>query len=602
MALTREDFQAIADALAPGDLLQFITYTPDPTDSDDAADPSSAVLQRFVHDAAADACYSSDQAVEGTRQTALAGDIESPGDVATIQHEGRALDIALVSDDLLEDLVDLYALGGWSAVRAAADQLHARAYTELAGARAKLAEAGRPDQPQRSADSPNSDRSGYPTDAGYPAGPRRSTGSPTSDRSGTPLTEGEVSSAQSTIDRWKGVQGAVDAALSVLAGSIADSLEALENKVHEQALLRANAARERAAVALARYQPVRFAKGVNDMPPTPTIIWGYRFGDGDTADSDEGKQVAAAVTGLHAFVGPLYARVQQVRDAQRTVSSMNVHEGDETQVLAAQQELAITQPMLAKELTQVARSQHPWAVPVALSVTGLSDEKLAGCLYHILHDIIDVTEAFALPKASLVASLRTDAVWLQVLRDGPEQVLLDRLPDDSGSFQPLASQPLIAASVAEFERSQDAFAAVTSLYYQRSLAELTNRKQIMTAAAQLFGLIFDIALMAIPGGALPTVFEGAIAAHSAISGIRALLTRDAEFRAALTGTVIDSDGLDWLVDLGTVLAGRPADPGLLEALLAAGVQLSSITAFVTRINPAKLQWLDHIMTIGSLIP
>jgi hypothetical protein len=80
-----------------------------------------------------------------------------------------------------------------------------------------------------------------------------------------------------------------------------------------------------------------------------------------------------------------------------------------------------------------------------------------------------------------------------------------------------------------------------------------------------------------------------------------LLARDEQFRAVLAGTVIGDEGLDWLVEVGAVMAERPGDPGLIEILLAAGISLSDIAGFAARIDPARLQWLDHIMMLESLI-
>jgi hypothetical protein len=576
-----QEAAAVADAVPAGDLLQFITYEAEPPVVGDPSDPTSEVRRRFGAQAAADALTAADLNLAVARDSALA-DVgsEEPAAEATVQVHGQTLGVALQADELLDDFVGFYAIGGWGDVRSAADQLLALAEAEAARAGAVLREAGRP------------------------ADPQRSVGTSTSDRSGYPPTQTDVANAEAEVQRWNAAREAVHAVLAVLASAIVDALAQLEQHVDAEATLRANRARAGAGRALARYQPVRFYKATNDLTATP--IWGYRFADAEGGNGGAGGKAKAAGTGaeLRAFVEPVYARVEQVRDAELALSSGErraIKTGDTAKMERAMQELAIARPLLAAELAHAGRSAHPWAVPLALSIPRLADEELAGCLYAMAHDIIDATEKFAADKVSLVATLRTEAVWPEVLRDGPEQALLDRLPDDGETFEPLASPSLVAASVAVLERGAGPFAATVALHYRRGLADTLRRRELVARAVEVLGWVFNLALMFVPGGALPALLEGALFAHGAIQGIRGLLARDEQFRAVLTGTVIEEEWLDWLVQLGALMAERPTDPGLVQVLLAAGVPLSQIAGFVTRVDLATLQWLDHVMTIASLL-
>ncbi|MDQ0078564.1 hypothetical protein [Arthrobacter oryzae] len=580
MAVPDEEYQAVADGLAPSDLLLINSYEAHPPVFGNPADAGLA-RYRFVEAALQDALAAADIAVGKGREAALEVQGTEPADDdATIHVRDQKFDIAVDPDGLLEDLVGLYAIGGWSDVRTAVDQLVAITDVESARARAVLDEAGRPPDVQAVG---------------------------TQDRSGYPPTEEDIATAKEYVSRWRRAREAVEAATSVLAGLIVSGLEALEKHVDNQAVLRADRSHLMAIGALSKYKPDRYTKGVQDFATTPQLIWGYYFVDAQEDAVAAGAGMGStSVAELRAMVEPLYARVERIRIVERMLWSLRIGGSDRPfEEVGAELEKLGTEhrihcDMLAKELAQAGRSNHPWAVPIALSITKVTDDQLAGCLYKMLHDIIDVTEKFSADKNSLVAGLRAEAVWPQVLRDGPEQTLLDRLPAESEAVEPLASESLVAAAVQDLEGTSGRFASTVALYYRRALRDSARQKKIIEMGVGALNWVFNMALILFPVK-IPILLEGALYAHGAIQGVRGLLARDAEFKALLTGSVIEEEGLDWLVAVGAVIAERPKDTGLLELLLDVGIPVTDIGVFVLRIDRVDLQWLDNVMMLESFL-
>jgi hypothetical protein len=564
------------DSDSVGTRILWYTEAESTTGSPDASYFVSEPAKRFVDDARA-------------AGLALPESTLSLAPKVTITLGGTAVDLTFRPEELLQDLVGLYAIDGWKGVadaRAAFEQEFQRRFpgnaaslspesgTELDpyGTTARLSELDPRNQ--------SSDRSGFPS--AY-------------DVSGRPgalqSSEQLFPSIVSELAAWNDARGAFDRARERLAQGIVAALIRIERLIIDEAIAGLNRGRDLAAEEVRRYS-VNFESRKLE----------------DTVQRGALKTLMAA----------LLAQLREIEDLDKRYRAAGEREGQLRQGRPAptaagnaettgelSQLLASARAKFEAALLE-GRKSHPLCSTLAFTLDiKLQDTEqvIDGAVCDFLSTVIHLAETFEVPPTTMSSLTAERANWLDLLGEGPEQWLLTKLllPQEGKAVQstPLHDEILVAA-VQDEPRLNDFEFIVLSNYQDTLWKTNLETERDAQAWADLrergnslaFGLSIGGIFVA-PAAGLAAILDVALSLTAVFECMYRLVTLQSQFSAsaqtALERLGSTATSRDWDV-LGAVVRAKPTLATYADVLAKAGMSAASVAASV-RALPAESLFL-----------